>query len=295
MPKGHLLEHTMKQKAFTVIAILFAGGAGACFCQAHAADKDRPRYVSPGEGPYWPAAKREAGQSNAPNYVQTVRSQPHEGELEDVQYAPRGQRDCATDPTCVYVPLQSSSKWEDKRSIYRAKKLRGPLPTSSVSVKKSGVSGVKTGKPTIAVATVTPRLTAKAPPAAIQPPPAKSSSVVAGLTDRSVSADLSKACTSKDPNACLVLGRMYATGNGVAKNEGVAVQRYTQSCDLGNGTACYALGVIYEIGAGAKSDGVKAQKFYQLACSRGNSVACESAKRPAQKAKKTWKLGIFGL
>jgi TPR repeat protein len=88
---------------------------------------------------------------------------------------------------------------------------------------------------------------------------------------------------------------MYATGNGVAKNEGVAVQRYTQSCDLGNGTACYALGVIYEIGAGAKSDGVKAQKFYQLACSRGNSVACESAKRPAQKAKKTWKLGIFGL
>jgi uncharacterized protein len=52
---------------------------------------------------------------------------------------------------------------------------------------------------------------------------------------------IEKACTAKQPRACLTLGNMYASGQGVKKDKKRAVALLEQACAATGGAACTAL------------------------------------------------------
>jgi TPR repeat protein len=52
---------------------------------------------------------------------------------------------------------------------------------------------------------------------------------------------IEKACTAKQPRACLTLGNMYASGQGVKKDKKRAIALLDQACSSTGGAACTAL------------------------------------------------------
>ena len=72
---------------------------------------------------------------------------------------------------------------------------------------------------------------------------------------------------------------MYATGEGVAKDEVEAVKWIRKAADQGDAAAQFALGVMYEDGTGVAKDEVEAYKWWLLAGAGGNKIANEIAKR----------------
>ena len=75
-----------------------------------------------------------------------------------------------------------------------------------------------------------------------------------------------------DPNAQLMLGRMYENGQGVAQSYSEAMQWYRKAADQGNAGAEYSLGYMYDSGEVAQ-DYSEAEKWYRLAADQGDSGA----------------------
>ncbi len=69
------------------------------------------------------------------------------------------------------------------------------------------------------------------------------------------------------------LGRCYDKGNGVAENDQMAVQWYTQSAAQGYAKAQYQLGKCYKNGEGVEKNLAKAIDYYSKAAKQDNADA----------------------
>jgi TonB family protein len=75
-----------------------------------------------------------------------------------------------------------------------------------------------------------------------------------------------------DPVAQRDLGKMYADGRGVAKDDVSAVQWYRKSAEQGFAGGQVSLGYMYETGRGVAKDEVEAVEWYRKAAERGDAV-----------------------
>ncbi len=74
-------------------------------------------------------------------------------------------------------------------------------------------------------------------------------------------------------SAKTLLGGMCENGQGVAKDEALAVELYSQAADLGNSAAMNNLGLMYEDGRGVAKDEAEAVRLFSQAADLGNSKA----------------------
>ena len=84
--------------------------------------------------------------------------------------------------------------------------------------------------------------------------------------------------------ACVGLGRLYADGSGVGKDETKAAQLFRQGCyveksddDVGEG--CYYLGQLYATGRGVRQSVDSAFFLNQRACGLEYKAACPQDRR----------------
>jgi len=85
-----------------------------------------------------------------------------------------------------------------------------------------------------------------------------------------------RACTLGFTDGCFRSGVILSQGgHGVAKDDAVATERFTRSCDAGEGAACFLVGDIYE--ATQRPD--EAKRAYEKACELGNQAGCRNARR----------------
>jgi len=78
---------------------------------------------------------------------------------------------------------------------------------------------------------------------------------------------------------CGNLGRMYALGHGVAKDEFRAADNYSKACDWGMARSCRDLAISYQYGEGVVRDISKSVTLYKRACSMGDKNACDNAEK----------------
>jgi hypothetical protein len=258
------------------------------------------------QAPYWPAARRDPADKPA----RPTSSEPRgpmwtiASDDEDTASRPRPAvrhktASCKTARTCSKTS-QTGARQLAAKSVPKAKT---PVKLTTIQTpppRKTALPDVKSAlvpvRQLAAPLPATKPATAKPPapvvaktPAPPRPAPASASASAAAssgaaMADQIILADATKACTAKDANACLILGRMYATGTVAAKNEAAAVISYKRSCDLGSSSACHALGAMHEKGAGVSVSITQAAYYYQLACEAGNTAACKSAKRVSVKS-----------
>src|SRR2546430_16350108 len=69
------------------------------------------------------------------------------------------------------------------------------------------------------------------------------------------------------------LGRCYANGKGIEKDEVKAFEWYKKSAKQEDSNAQYQLGQCYKDGIGVEKDEVKAFKWYKKSAKQGNSNA----------------------
>ena len=86
------------------------------------------------------------------------------------------------------------------------------------------------------------------------------------------------------------LGVMYATGNGVPKDDAEAVKWFRKAADQGHAHAQFNLGVRYQYGFGVPTDDAEAYAWYNLAAtsdddSRKRRDELEKSLTPEQKAR----------
>ncbi|HEX8814407.1 MAG TPA: SEL1-like repeat protein [Terriglobales bacterium] len=77
--------------------------------------------------------------------------------------------------------------------------------------------------------------------------------------------DLKTKATAGDADAQVKLGRAYQDGNGVPRNDDLAVKWYRASADQGNAIAQNDLGVMYRLGDGVDKDKEQAVSWYRKA------------------------------
>ena len=82
-----------------------------------------------------------------------------------------------------------------------------------------------------------------------------------------------KAADQGNPDAQRRLGVMYLNGEGVAKDDRVAVEWYRKAADQGNAKAQFNLGVMYQFGKGVAKDDRAAVEWYRKAADQGEAVA----------------------
>jgi TPR repeat protein len=87
-------------------------------------------------------------------------------------------------------------------------------------------------------------------------------------------APLSRACDLGSGSGCEHLGLLYATGKGVARDDGRATKEYVRSCELGDARGCYNAGLMSDDGRGTPRDHSRAAAYYEEACALGSSTAC---------------------
>jgi TonB family protein len=88
---------------------------------------------------------------------------------------------------------------------------------------------------------------------------------------------LDKECRRGASGACMLLGRAYAEGTGVARDVGRAVKPLETACAAGQGGACLILGSLFDAGDGIARDAKRAQELFSNACAVGVAEACEKA------------------
>jgi hypothetical protein len=84
-----------------------------------------------------------------------------------------------------------------------------------------------------------------------------------------------------DAAAQFKLGTMYASGEGLAKDDVQAITWFRKAAEGGNADAQYALGLKYDNGHGVDKDGAQAVDWFQKAAGQGHQGA---AKRLAEAA-----------
>ncbi len=92
---------------------------------------------------------------------------------------------------------------------------------------------------------------------------------------------LKKACDNENGDACYSLGILNGNGDGVPKNEVLAVTyfgnayRYNlKECKNQDGYACVFIGLLYEKGLGTNQDLFKAKEYYKKACDLNSTAGC---------------------
>ena len=73
--------------------------------------------------------------------------------------------------------------------------------------------------------------------------------------------------------AQLMLGLMYANGEGVPENNAEAVKWYKRAAELGNDKAQFNLGYMYFNGMGVPENNTEAVKWFRRAAEQGNAGA----------------------
>lgn len=76
-----------------------------------------------------------------------------------------------------------------------------------------------------------------------------------------------------DIRAEALMGEIYATGNGVQKDDAQAVRWYERSATGGYAQAQYNLGVLYERGQGVPRNDARAAAWYEKAAAQGLAAA----------------------
>ncbi len=74
-----------------------------------------------------------------------------------------------------------------------------------------------------------------------------------------------------NPEAMYRLGRLYATGDTIAEDQGQAFTWYRKAADAGNARAMVAVARSYANGRGTQEDPKQAQPWYQKAADAGNA------------------------
>lgn len=85
---------------------------------------------------------------------------------------------------------------------------------------------------------------------------------------------LSKACDTKNGNACFTIGEMYSQGNGVKENNIKAVKYFREGCIKGNNLSCYFAGSRYSSNFYNTEDKKKAVEVYTIGCNNGDMSNC---------------------
>ena len=85
-----------------------------------------------------------------------------------------------------------------------------------------------------------------------------------------------KAAEQGEASAQINLGVMYSNGEGVPENDKTAVKWYTLAAGQGNANAQSNLGFMYEYGEGVVTDTKRAYMWYNLGSYNGNKIAGEN-------------------
>jgi TPR repeat protein len=86
--------------------------------------------------------------------------------------------------------------------------------------------------------------------------------------------DLAERAAAKgDPQAHTLVGRIYAEGLGVPKDEVVAARWYARGAELGDTEAAFALGLQLAEGRGVEKDRVAAAAMFEKAAAKGHAFA----------------------
>ena len=93
--------------------------------------------------------------------------------------------------------------------------------------------------------------------------------------------DVRRKAENGEPIAQLTLGRMYANGTSLAKDDTQAVAWFRKAAERGNADAQYELALSYDTGRGVTKDGSQAVEWYQKAAGQGHQ---DAAKRLAEAA-----------
>lgn len=78
-------------------------------------------------------------------------------------------------------------------------------------------------------------------------------------------------CESNTYESCSLLGLMYENGEGVKKDEKLAVELLLKACSGDNSNGCFHLGTYYE-----RTNKKKATQYYQKSCDLGNTLSCKT-------------------
>lgn len=84
---------------------------------------------------------------------------------------------------------------------------------------------------------------------------------------------LQPAADAGDPGAMYVLGQMYASGRGIAKDEKAASALFLKAAELGDANAQQSLGSALMLGEGIEQDMVEALKWFIISARAGNKDA----------------------
>ncbi|MCL4767896.1 MAG: sel1 repeat family protein [Hyphomicrobiaceae bacterium] len=76
-----------------------------------------------------------------------------------------------------------------------------------------------------------------------------------------------------DPQAHTLVGRIYAEGLGVPKDEAVAARWYARGAELGDIEAAFALGLQLAEGHGVEKDRAAAASMFEMAAAKGHAFA----------------------
>ena len=94
-----------------------------------------------------------------------------------------------------------------------------------------------------------------------------------GEYDKALATFVPLAETADHAYAQYFLGRMYAAGQGVAKDPETAAQWYRKAAELGVADAQYRLGNLYRAGDGVPRDMEFAYAWHKVAAHLGNAKA----------------------
>lgn len=87
---------------------------------------------------------------------------------------------------------------------------------------------------------------------------------------------LEKDCNSGNASACVSLGVVYGSGEGVKQDYKKAADLFQKACNGGNAVGCYGLGWMYLNGEGVKQNKSKAKKLFGDACDMGYQGGCDA-------------------
>ena len=73
--------------------------------------------------------------------------------------------------------------------------------------------------------------------------------------------------------AQLILGYLYAKGEGVPENDAEAVKWYRKAADQGLAAAQFNLGLMYDHGQGVPENNIRAYVWWSMAKTQGNTNA----------------------
>ncbi len=91
------------------------------------------------------------------------------------------------------------------------------------------------------------------------------------------SAELNQlACDHKHANSCVDLGFNYERGQGVLKDDKLAIKYYKKACKLEAGLGCNNLAIAHRNGLGTKASDKKAVEFFKRSCKLNYMGGCNN-------------------